>query len=69
MQTWSELVDMPGGRFTAAACVLGDNIYVFGGHDGEAEKPTSTTFRFNTVDEKKCRTGVNARRSVRSHCI
>jgi N-acetylneuraminic acid mutarotase len=51
-QTWSDLADMPGDRFTAAACVLGDNIYVFGGHDGEAEKPTSTTFRFNTVDDK-----------------
>jgi N-acetylneuraminic acid mutarotase len=55
MQTWSEVVPMPEERDTAGACVLGSDIYVFGGRvenffGGRVENgaPTSTTYRFNT---------------------
>jgi hypothetical protein len=47
MQTWSEMAPMPGERDNAGACVIGGDIYIFGGrtHDGV---PTSTTYRFRT---------------------
>jgi N-acetylneuraminic acid mutarotase len=36
---------MPAGRYGAAACVLGTDIYFFGGKDDEI--PTETTYRFS----------------------
>jgi N-acetylneuraminic acid mutarotase len=47
MQTWSEVVPMPEERADAGACVLGSEIYIFGGKT-EDDAPTSTAYRFNT---------------------
>jgi N-acetylneuraminic acid mutarotase len=47
MQTWSEVASMPAERDNAGACVLGSDIYIFGGKS-ESGAPTSTTYRFNT---------------------
>jgi N-acetylneuraminic acid mutarotase len=47
MQAWTKVAPMPEERHYAGACVLGSDIYVFGGkteHDGT----TLTTYRFNT---------------------
>jgi hypothetical protein len=46
-QTWSELPPMPEERFRAGACVLGSDIYVFGG-ESDNEVTKSTAYRFNT---------------------
>jgi hypothetical protein len=46
MQTWSEVAPMPEERDDAGMCVVGGDIYIFGGNKDEA--PTSTTYRFNT---------------------
>jgi N-acetylneuraminic acid mutarotase len=47
VQTWSEVAPMPAERDNAGACVLGSNIYVFGGRN-ENDTATSTTYRFST---------------------
>jgi kelch-like protein 1/4/5 len=47
MQTWSRVVPMPAERDDAGACMLGSDIYIFGGND-DNETMTSTTYRFNT---------------------
>jgi hypothetical protein len=47
MQTWSEVAPMPAERDNAGACVLGSNIYIFGGRNDAMEK-ASTTYRFST---------------------
>jgi N-acetylneuraminic acid mutarotase len=47
MQTWSEVAPMPEELDHAGACVLGSDIYVFGGRI-ENGTPTSSTYRFNT---------------------
>jgi hypothetical protein len=47
MQTWSEVVPMPSERDEAGACVLGSDIYIFGGNADNCAT-TSTTYRFNT---------------------
>jgi hypothetical protein len=47
MQMWSEVVPMPEERDFAGACVLGNDIYIFGGKT-EYGAPTSTTYRFST---------------------
>jgi hypothetical protein len=46
-QTWSEVAPMPAERDNAGACVLGCDIYIFGGDDDD-DTPTSTTYRFST---------------------
>jgi N-acetylneuraminic acid mutarotase len=46
-QTWSEVAPMPAERHNAGACVLGSDIYIFGGRNDAMEK-TSTTYRFST---------------------
>jgi N-acetylneuraminic acid mutarotase len=46
-QTWSEVAPMPEERDSAGVCVLGSDIYIFGGNT-ESGAPTSTTYRFNT---------------------
>jgi N-acetylneuraminic acid mutarotase len=46
-QTWSEVAPMPAERDNAGACVLGSNIYIFGGRN-DAMGKTSTTYRFST---------------------
>jgi hypothetical protein len=46
-QTWCEMAPMPAKRDSAALCVRGSDVYVFGGSDGDHE-PTSTTYRFST---------------------
>jgi N-acetylneuraminic acid mutarotase len=46
-QTWSEVAPMPAERDNAGACVLGSDIYIFGGHSDDTEV-TSTTYRFST---------------------
>jgi N-acetylneuraminic acid mutarotase len=46
-QTWSEVASMLAERDNAGACMLGSDIYIFGGRN-ENDKPTSTTYRFNT---------------------
>jgi hypothetical protein len=51
MQTWSEGVSMPEERDSAGACVIGGEIYVFGGDDEEGEA-TSTTYRFSTENNE-----------------
>jgi N-acetylneuraminic acid mutarotase len=47
-QTWSEVAPMPSGRDFAGACVVGTNIYIFGGRSSE-NTTTSTTYRFSTA--------------------
>jgi N-acetylneuraminic acid mutarotase len=47
MQTWSEVASMPEEHDNAGACVLGSDIYIFGGRTEDTER-TSTTYRFNT---------------------
>jgi N-acetylneuraminic acid mutarotase len=47
MQTWSKVAPMPEELDSAGACVIGGDIYVFGGNDEEGET-TSTTYRFST---------------------
>jgi hypothetical protein len=48
-QTWSEVLPMPEerDRATTSACVLGSDIYVFGGRSDNYVM-TSTAYRFNT---------------------
>jgi hypothetical protein len=46
LQTWSEVAPMPEERDFAGACVLGSDIYIFGGRSDEMEE-TSTTYRFS----------------------
>jgi N-acetylneuraminic acid mutarotase len=48
MQTWSEVAIIPEVRDNAGACVLGSDIYIFGGND-ENYTATSTTYRFSTA--------------------
>jgi hypothetical protein len=47
LQTWSEVAPMPEERDSAGACVLGSDIYIFGGN-AEDGALTSSTYRFNT---------------------
>jgi N-acetylneuraminic acid mutarotase len=47
MQTWREMAPMPEERDCAGACVLGSDIYIFGGKNDNVP-PTSTTYRLNT---------------------
>jgi hypothetical protein len=51
MQIWSGVANMPEERDNAAACMLGSDIYVFGGDNGEREL-TLTTYRFHTETNK-----------------
>ena len=46
MQIWSEVAPMPAARERAGTCVLGSDIYIFGGLDDEDES-TPTTYRFS----------------------
>jgi influenza virus NS1A-binding protein len=46
-QTWSEMAHMPAKRNNAGACVVGNDVYVFGGKTDD-DMPTSTTYRFST---------------------
>jgi N-acetylneuraminic acid mutarotase len=46
-QIWSEVAPMPAERDNAGACVLGNDIYIFGGN-ADNRMRTSTTYRFNT---------------------
>jgi hypothetical protein len=46
-QIWSEVDPMPEGRYAAAACVLGSDIYIHGGKD-EVDNLSSTTFCYRT---------------------
>jgi hypothetical protein len=46
-QTWSEGASMPEERDRAGACVLGGDIYVFGGNT-ENDTTTATIYRFST---------------------
>jgi hypothetical protein len=45
-QIWSEVAPMTEERFNAGACVLGGDVYIFGGKTDD-NVPTSTTYRFN----------------------
>jgi N-acetylneuraminic acid mutarotase len=47
-QTWSEVAPMPRGRDFAGACVMGCNIYIFGGCDICDNEATSTHYRYST---------------------
>jgi hypothetical protein len=47
MQIWSEVAPMPEERDNAGTCVLGSDIYVFGGRN-ENYETTPTAYRFNT---------------------
>jgi hypothetical protein len=47
VQTWSEVAPMPAGRDNAGACVVGSDIYIFGGKI-ENGAPSSTTYLFST---------------------
>jgi N-acetylneuraminic acid mutarotase len=42
-QTWSEVAPMPAERDFAGACVVGSDIYIFGGHDDDEEATSTTT--------------------------
>jgi hypothetical protein len=46
-QIWSEVAPMPAERHNAGACVVGVDIYIFGG-TSDNQVPTSTTYRFNS---------------------
>jgi N-acetylneuraminic acid mutarotase len=46
-QTWSDVASVPEERYDAGACVLGSDIYIFGGNY-ENGTATSTTYRFDT---------------------
>jgi hypothetical protein len=46
-QTWSEEAPMPAERDNAGACMLGSDIYSFGGDDDD-EVPTASSYRFKT---------------------
>jgi hypothetical protein len=46
-QTWSKGAPMPEERDRAGACMLGGNIYFFGGNT-ETDTTTATTYRFST---------------------
>jgi hypothetical protein len=46
-QTWSEMAPMPAERDHAAACVVGSDIFIFGGYDDD-EKATFTTYCYST---------------------
>jgi N-acetylneuraminic acid mutarotase len=50
-QTWSEVAPMPAERDNAGACVVGDDVYIFGGNI-DCNIPTSTTYRFSTVTKE-----------------
>jgi kelch-like protein 17 (actinfilin)/kelch-like protein 20 len=50
-QTWSEVAPMPGERFNAGVCVLGGDVYIFGGKTDDSV-PTSTSYRFNTETDE-----------------
>jgi kelch-like protein 17 (actinfilin)/kelch-like protein 20 len=43
MQTWNEVASIPEERDRAGACVLGSDVYIFGGR-----LKNSSTYRFNT---------------------
>jgi hypothetical protein len=47
MQIWSEVAPMPEKRNEAGVCVVGGDIYIFGG-EIEHDAPTSTTYRFSS---------------------
>jgi hypothetical protein len=47
MQSWSEVATMSEERDNASACVLGSDIYIFGGRN-ENGATKSTSYRFNT---------------------
>jgi hypothetical protein len=51
MQTWSEVARMPAERDNFGACMLGSDIYIFGGND-DNETTTSTTYRYCTETNK-----------------
>jgi hypothetical protein len=67
-QTWSEVAQMPTGVAHAGACVLGNDIYMFGGRSTNDDEGQSTTYHFSTVanewttlaplPEEKCDYGV-----------
>ena len=44
--TWSEVAPMPAGRLACAACVIGSNIYMFGGFGGD--RLEASVFKFDT---------------------
>jgi hypothetical protein len=44
--TWNEVAPMPAERDNAGACVLGSNIYIFGGRNDDMEM-FSTAYRFS----------------------
>jgi N-acetylneuraminic acid mutarotase len=46
-QTWSEVAPMPAERNNGGACVVGNNVLIFGGCNNNNEA-TSTTYRFST---------------------
>jgi hypothetical protein len=46
-RTWSEVEPMPAERDCADACVVGSDIYIFGGRDDD-EKVASTTYPYGT---------------------
>jgi N-acetylneuraminic acid mutarotase len=53
---------MPEGRdnIDAGACVIADDIYIFGGNT-DNDVPSSTTYRFNTeTNEWTCNARANA---------
>jgi N-acetylneuraminic acid mutarotase len=47
MQTWSEMALIPEERDDAGLCILGSDIYIFGGNTDDAVR-TSTTYRYST---------------------
>jgi non-specific serine/threonine protein kinase len=46
-QIWSEMAPMPAERDNAGACVVGDDVYIFGGNTDD-RVTTATTYRYNT---------------------
>jgi hypothetical protein len=68
-QIWSEVAPMPAERDTAGACVVGSDIYIFGGNAGD-EVQTSTTYRFSSeTNEWTTLTSMPVATSSHSVCV
>jgi N-acetylneuraminic acid mutarotase len=66
-QTWSEVAPMPAERDYAGACLLGSDIYIFGGCNDDMEK-SSTTYRFSS-ETNEWATLAPMPNAISGHCV
>jgi N-acetylneuraminic acid mutarotase len=49
--TWIQMAPMPAARWAFASCVVGSEIFVFGGEDAERD-PQASVFKYDTVTDE-----------------